>query len=153
MTHGYPEKDWSVEAAEEWLRQSVDEGATCPVCHQHAKVYKRTIHRTMARDLIKMWHHAGREWFRIPDVAPLGDNAKFAYWGILIKGEGVREDGSDRTGWWRFSEVGEAFVKGHILLHKYARVYDGRLLNLTGERIGIRECLGDKFNYDELMER
>lgn len=153
MTHGYPEKDWSVEAAEEWLRQSVDEGATCPVCHQHAKVYKRTIHRTMARDLIKMWKTTGLDWFRIPDIAPLGDNAKFAYWNILVPGDGVREDGSDRTGWWAFTRIGMDFVLGMSQVPKYARVYNGRLLNLTGDPVSIRDCLGDKFNYDELMER
>ncbi len=34
---------------------------------------------------------------------------------------------------------------------RHALIYDGRLLRLEGELVGIRDCLGDKFDYDELM--
>lgn len=30
-------------------------------------------------------------------------------------------------------------------------IYDGRCLSLTGDEVGIRDALGSRFNYDELM--
>lgn len=139
--------------AKAWMLEHVEEGADCLLCAQFAKVYKRKIHRTMARDLIRMWRHAGRQWFRLPDVAPNGDNAKFQYWGLIEPGGGVREDGSDRTGWWRFTEAGQDWVLGWTTVPKYARIYNGNCLGLVGDQVGIREALGNRFNYDELMSQ
>lgn len=146
-------EDMTLAQAKEWLLERIESGAECPCCTQFAKVYKRKIHRAMARDLILMWRYAGRNWFRLPDVAPNGDNAKFQHWGLIEPGSGVREDGSDRTGWWRFTDAGEYWVLGWTTVPKFARLYDGRSLGLIGDRVSIRDALGDKFDYDELMSQ
>ena len=48
-------------------------------------------------------------------------------------------------------ETGRSFVRGACGMPKYARVYDGRCLSLTGELRDIRTSLGKRFNYEELM--
>ncbi len=139
--------------AREILRSLVDDGHRCPCCTQFAKVYRRKLHATMARDLIRVYRTQGHRWFHLPTVHGKhpGDFAKLAHWG-LIEEEPLRHptDGS-RAGWWRVTFPGATFVNGWSRVPKYARIYDGRCLNLTGDPVGIRDCLGDRFNYDELM--
>ena len=84
-----------------------------------------------------------------------GDEAKTRYWGLLeAMPDAKREDGSTRTGWWRLTGRGADFVRGDLLVPKHARIYDGRLLGLddTAGVIGIRDALGSRFDYDELMD-
>jgi hypothetical protein len=46
-----------------------------------------------------------------------------------------------------------AFVLGESTVPKYAYVYDGRLLKLDGgEYVTIRDALGTKFHYRDLMD-
>jgi len=141
------------------LRTLVDEGERCPCCTQLAKVYKRKIHSTMARELIHFWRRAGIDWFDLPVLAGeisgkrrayTGDSAKLRYWGLLQENDTRREDGG-RAGWWRVTDKGAAFVRDALLVPKYARIYDGRCLGLDGDPVSIRDSLGDKFRYDDLM--
>jgi len=139
--------------ARDELRTLVDEGHRCPLCTQFAKVYKRTIHSTMAVELIRFYRAAGREPFDLPSLTTKrsGDPAKLRYWGLLRALDGERDDGSDRVGIWQVTELGERFVLGRASVPKYARVYDGRCLGLHGKPVTIRECLGERFDYRELM--
>jgi hypothetical protein len=146
--------DMTLGEARAVLRYLVDEGHSCPLCTQFAKVYRRKIHATMAVELIRCWRGGGwsLDWFHLPTVNYRGgDVAKCKYWGLIEEDASVREDGSSRTGWWRFTSSGEAYVLGAARVRKYARVYDGRCLGFTGESVSIRDALGSRFSYDELM--
>ena len=150
------EDDETLGAAREWLRHRVDEGAICPCCTQFAKVYRRRIHHTMARDLVILHQAVGSEWSHVADVIAQngrtfgGDFGKLTYWGLTEELQEKREDGG-RAGWWRITPLGHRFVLREVRVPKYARVYDGRCLSLTGEPVSITDALGDKFDYDELM--
>lgn len=143
------------------LRMLVDEGHTCPCCTQFAKVYKRTIHSSMAQALIRIYRtgHITRdsynEWVVVADVLThrqVADVAKLAYWELIQpEPEAQRRDGSKRVGRWRVTSRGLYFVTGQASVPKYARVYDGRVLGWTGEGVTIVDCLGKKFDYRELM--
>lgn len=134
--------------AKEWLRRRVEDGAKCPLCDQFSKVYKRKINSGMARALISMYRQCGTEWFHLPSVRTWTsrDEAALAYFG-LIEQAGV----GFAQGTWRVTPLGELFAKGQVRVHKYARVYDGRLLGLQGDLVDIKDALGDKFDYEELM--
>jgi len=101
-------------------------------------------------------------YFHVPDylssVCKLGpttrggDWAKLTAWGLIEEQEGKREDGSSRTGFYRITDKGRAFVKGAIPLPKHALFYDGTVLRLdASELIFIKDALGKKFSYEELM--
>ena len=140
----------------EWLIERRDQGEQCPCCGQFAKVYRRKIHSTMARDLTQLWRAASYEWTHVPTALgshgrSVGDLAKMAYWGLMEEMPAVREDGSSRSGWWRITNSGGKYVRGELYVSKYALVYDGKVLSLEGEQVGIRDALGTKFNYDDLM--
>jgi hypothetical protein len=147
----YPEM--TLKDAQDVLRELLDEGAKCPCCTQFAKVYRRKIHATAASKLIAMYRSAGREWFHALTVAGAHspDAVKARYWGLLEEDQATREDGSKRTGWWRFTDKGVAWVKNETAVPKYAHLYDGRCLRLSGDNVTIRDALGSKFNYNELM--
>lgn len=134
--------------AKEWLRRRVEDGEKCPCCGQFSKVYKRKINSGMARALISMYKQSTLEWFHLPSVRTWTsrDEAALAYFG-LIEQAGV----GFAQGTWRVTELGQLFVLGRIRVHKYARVYDGRLLGLQGDLVDIKDALGDKFDYEELM--
>ncbi len=141
----------TIAAGKAWLRARLDDGSNCPLCGQHAKVYKRKVNSGMARSLIHIYRIGGRGWVHVRAIgAQSREEGKLAYWGLLEEQTGVGLHGG-RAGYWRVTEKGEKFLKGHILIAKYARVYNGRVLGFEGPDVGIKDALGTKFNYEDLM--
>jgi hypothetical protein len=143
------------EPLRQWLRSHVDQGVHCPACDQYAKVYQRPLHAGVGRVLIAMYYEDGdpEGYVYIPSLRGIelgGDTAKARYWGLIEEKPDLRKDGG-RAGWWRLTALGRSFVRGTVSIPKYARIYDGRCLTLTGQQVTIREVLGNKFDYDELM--
>lgn len=147
--------DMTVGEAKELLRGLLDDGERCPCCTQRAQVYKRSIHSSMARGLIKLYrrppHTDFHEIALFMEHRELADFAKLAYWDLVLEQPSVRADGSTRTGFWQITPLGAAFVEGTEAVAKYARIYDGRCLGLTGPGVTIKDALGTRFNYAELM--
>ena len=56
----------TIAEAQDELFENLKEGAICPVCDRLAKIYKRTIHATMAKELISIYKIAGHDWFYLP---------------------------------------------------------------------------------------
>lgn len=150
----------------EYVKDGREEGITCPCCQQFAKVYKRTIHSAMARSAIDLFHRGAYEgnpagWgCKIPgcyvhltrEGNPGGDEAKLRYWGLLE--ERVAEPEHGRTsGFWRLTKRGVHFVRDAVVVPKYALIYNGDCLGHEEPLIGIRQALGSKFDYEELMTR
>jgi hypothetical protein len=145
----------TLEEAQEWLRSRVDAGATCPCCSQHAKVYKRKVTSGMAQALIIMYRTHQRSWFYLPDLARQWrgrDEANLRFFDLIEEATERRPDGGHK-GWWRVTRKGEAFVQGTATVPKYARIYNGRRLSFdrTEPQVSIRDALGTKFSYDDLM--
>lgn len=147
--------DMTLGEARDLLRKLVDEGHKCPCCTQFAKVYRRTIHAAMARDLIASYRMYGSGVFfdltTVTGKRGTGDFTKLRYWGLVEQEEGHREDGSTRVGRWRITPAGEAWLYARTTVTKYARLYDGRCLSLVGDQVNIKDALGKKFDYTELM--
>lgn len=150
----------------DWLRTQVENGATCPCCKQFAKVYKRKLTHATARTMITLWHHAeGRDYVYLPglfntmspsrprpqDAAGAGDAVKGRWWKLMEQKPAERPDGSPRVGWWRLTDLGRDFVQERANVPKFAHLYSGRCLRLTGPPWSIRDALTTKFDYDALM--
>lgn len=155
MTEPYPDGDWSLRDAQNWLRDQVDDGARCPCCTQYAKVYRRKINSGMARALVEMYVKARNDWIHKPTAlsglgAAARDESLLRYWGLIEESSEEREDGG-RAGWWRVTELGSDWLHARVTVPKYARVYDGRCLGLTGEPCTAAEALGARFDLRELM--
>ena len=166
-------KTSTLEEAQDWLRKRLDEGAKCPCCKQHAKIYKRKLNSGMAASLIafaKVTQQTQPKdgWLKVPDdfvqttklVTVLANREynKLKHWGLL---EGQTPDQSleadtPYSGMWRITELGLKFVRGDAKVARHVYLYDNRQMKgpTTGtvEEIDIKQALGDKFNYVELME-
>jgi hypothetical protein len=143
----------SLGEARDQLRTMVEHGHECPCCHQLAKVYKRRINAGMAWGLIRMYRVSAHDWVHVPDLnLPGGDMVKLRYWGLIENPPGERrDDGSPRSGKWRFTELGRQWVRGKATVPERARIYDEECLRLFGRQISIHDALGTKFDYRELM--
>lgn len=148
----------SLREAREKLLVDRWEGVSCPCCGQMAKVYRRKINSSMARGLIAAYRENGLTFGWLQDVRRMQgetdnrEESKLRYWGLMEEEPERRPDGG-RSGWWRVTSEGEAFVRGQIRVPKYAFLYDGFCLRLDhGEMVTISDALGTPFNYDDLMK-
>lgn len=128
----------------------------CPTCGRHAQIYKRTLHHSVAMQLIQL-HKLGGDWqyvhasaLILKNQAGSGDLGKAKYWG-LIEQMHHESDKTKSSGYWKLTQQGVAFVKGVLTIRKYARVFDDELIDLTGDHVTIEQCLGERYSYEELM--
>lgn len=137
----------------DWLEKNANTpaGAECPSCGQLAKIYTRKLNKQMTRVLIAMYRQHGQDWCRFTElgVPARADEAKLAYWGLIESEEGIRDDGSNRVGVWRVTDKGVDFISKLRKVPRYAVTYDGALLRLEGDPIGVDEATG--FHYDQMM--
>jgi hypothetical protein len=118
----------------------------------------------MTRVLIALHRHQpAEEWVHVQKflakarfpaaIAASGDYAKLRYWGFIEQQKGEREDGSSRNGFWRITGVGREFVEGKTRVPGHALVFADRVLRLDpDQQVDVRDALGKKFRYDELMQ-
>jgi len=142
--------------AKEWLLGQIESGqiVRCPCCTQDAKMYQRAITSEGARVLIDMYQTDRQDWVHAASMKSYkgGDAVKPRYWGLIEKMEGTRPDGSTRNGYWRLTDLGRRFVEGTYSPPAWVWTYDEELVaGPSGPPRGIREAVGRKFNYEDLM--
>lgn len=128
-------------------------GVNCPCCGQFAKEYRRALNSGMAKALVSMYQadpYLG--WLHKPTVlrgvgSSARDESLLRFWGLLEESTEPRGDGG-RSGWWRVTYSGKAFVKGWLLVPSHVRIYNGRSLGLEGDLISIKDVL--PFDLQEL---
>ena len=129
----------------------------CPCCGRYTQVYKRCLHHTVALQLIMLHNKGGANNFvhcrelLTENMSGAGDFTKAKYWG-LIQEAPIDEEGKKSTGYWKLTPTGEAFVKAEIPIRKTLLIYDDKVIGDQDGVVYINECLGNKFNYFELME-
>jgi hypothetical protein len=146
--------------ARDELRELVERGHECPCCRQFAKIYRRKLPVATCRVMIELYRLGAWDEYvyllnvldEMTGIAHQGGYVTMAHWWRLMEQQpGEREDGSDHVGWWRLTPLGVQFVRGEATVPKYARLYDGRRMGLSGEPVTISDCLGHRFDYGELM--
>ena len=153
----------TLEDAKEVIRASFKSGGTgCPCCGQFVKLYRRKITSSMAQGLISVYHYFKRpdaaEWLQVPSFLKsstlCGDFSKLRYWDLvepMPKQE--RPDGSKRAGYYRITEAGIAYAEG-ATIDQYRYEYNGHRRTIDDPDLtqhSIKDALGSKFNYAELM--
>jgi len=139
-------------------------GVICPCCLQLVKLYEREITVSMAYVAILLHRHfvESQAWLHVPEYLSNlskigsavrgGDWAKLRYWGLIEeKPEDKRKDGSRRSGYYKMTERGHQFVKGEIKVPRSILLYNEHFLGYGKGEVGIRDCLGKEFDYDDLM--
>jgi hypothetical protein len=159
---GTPPSDSStLEEARRWVLAKRAKGVGCPCCGQFAKIYKRKLNSFMAYALvlIERYFQTARvdEWLHVPSFLIKNscsdrECAKLVYWDLITPHYAEREDGGKHAGYYRITQRGRDFVRSKITLPRYVYLYNGELLGFSDDgEISIRDALGDKFRYSELM--
>lgn len=129
--------------------------ARCPCCERFAKTYKRKLYSTMAYQLIKLRKLSKEDsWVHISQISTRvgpGDFTKLRYWGLVISKPNEDDPTKKESGYWKITEKGRLFVEDKLSIKKYAVILFDDVINYSGSEITIKECLGSKFNYEELM--
>lgn len=150
----------TVNEAKVWLRENFDKGECCPVCNQFVKLYRRNLNSAMAYSLIlldRYFRTSSDEWVHAPSYlrsmkARDRDLGYLKFWGVIEEKPCEREDGGKHAGFYRITEDGKRFVAGTTRLPKYIFLYNRELIQRPSPKtVDIREALGTKFNYNELM--
>jgi len=158
----------TIDAAKEWLRNHTAKGGECPCCRQRVQFYNRPLTSSMAYVLILIdrYCRSHTDWLHVPshlsslgvgEAARGGDWAKMVHWGLITREPGgVRRDKSSRTGFWRTTDLGHAFVAGTASVRKHVLMYNKKPLPKEEQDpnpplVSIRDSLGNRFDYEKLM--
>ena len=146
----------TIAEAKQYLKDNYVEGVRCPCCDQLVKKYSRKITSTMARSLISLYHESTSTYspIHITNIKFVqgGEFAQMRRWGLIA--EAKNETTTKRTsGLWYITQKGKDFVNGRIQVPMYCDTYNGKTLGFSRETTTIKQALGNKFDYMELMGR
>lgn len=152
----------TVEQAKEHLRGKLEEGATCPCCHQHVQMYRRPITSSMAYALVLFYLadkpadgyiHVEEYLKRQKCAASIrGDFSKLRFWKLVEPKDGAKADGNPSNGFYRITDKGKLFVENKIEVPRHVFLYNNKAYSFSEEVIGIQKTLRDRFSYDKLMK-
>ncbi len=136
-------------------------GLWCPCCGGVMAEYDRPFNSLMARCVIAFtrwdreepgaWHRIERFALELNKGKQPGDHGKLIPYGLLEKPDAERDDGSPKVGLYRITEKGKLFARGRETVPQRCVIYMNQVLRIYGKQVTIRECLGKKFNYRELI--
>jgi hypothetical protein len=155
MTLLPPDPTTPLAEAKVWLLERLAEGVRCPCCTQYAKEYVRRLNAGMAEALVRMYRTHGTDWQdkteTLRGVGPAArDESLLRHWGLLQEYGERREDGG-HAWWWRVTALGEQFVLGRVTVPSHVRLYDNHYMGTQGGQVQIVDCLGQRFDFAELM--
>lgn len=133
-------------------------GTRCPCCDQFVKIYRRQISSTMARQLMHVAKNYAFEDFQIGVVKDHGppsgvsDFSKLSYWGLIEPVKKSVLDKGKTSGKWRITNDGRLFANKMSSVQQYAMLYNGKVIDRDGPMVDIVQCLGEHFDYDEIMK-
>lgn len=140
-----------------WLRQQKNMQGMCSCCGRFAKIYRRRLHATLARQLIDFYQIGGGDRYLHSSVIARGSgNSDFTiakHWGLIYPDTGQQPLPEKKSaGRWRLSSEGIKFVLNGNSIAKYAYIYQDEVIGFSDETVTISQCLKEKgFDYNELM--
>ena len=155
--------------AKQFLRANFEQGCECPACGQYVRLYKRKLNSGMAIFIIGLYKlmkkdlkryssprhhnnfHSNKDVFDVMNIKVTSlDYSVIRHFGLI---EARMSDDSKRdSGYWRLTEEGIHFASGSDFSPKYVYLYNNKRQGVSDEKITIKEALGDKFDYEELMK-
>lgn len=135
-----------------------DKGFKCSCCGQFVKTYHRKLNSSMVQVLILIYRSGKLDYFHVENFLKSlnkgdlrADFHKLRYWGLIKKKVEQREDGSARNGFYRITPAGIMFVEGKITVRGTILIFNNEFQGFEGENINIYQALGNKFDYNQLM--
>ena len=147
------------EAREAWKEAIWAEGMVCPCCDRWGKVHKRKLNRGIIRCLIylyEQWQRGVNDWIHVPKKGPRhvlnsAEIGKLELWGLGWNKPNKDDPKKKHTGYWMIQPRGIAFIEGRMKVPSHAYVYNKEALKFTDKKVDPSWCLGEPFDYRELM--
>jgi hypothetical protein len=134
-----------------------DKGFCCDKCKSYVKRYTRNFNSNMAVALIALYKHGAKGFVKVEDLllrngySRCGDFSYLRFYKFIEPQGGKREDGCKRTGYYRLTSQGILFVEGKMTAKSKFMILHNEFQGFAGEDITIKDALGSKFSYSELM--
>lgn len=157
----FPEYDTMLvaDAREEVLR-AVEDGDTvsCPCCQQGAAPWPRTMYVSVVKALIRLYRLSkGRPgiYFHVQNDLHSnagGDFSKLTLGHGLTRVKNVRTADENAMGMYCLTAKGKLFIERKVSLPKYLVFYNGEIVGRPAlPKVGVEDCLGKEFSYQELL--
>ncbi len=146
--------------SQEYNREHWEKGCKCLSCGQLVKLYKRKLNSGMAFGLIaayKMSQEKNGQYYHINELLKKGiassqlEIPRLQYWGLMANMPNEDDPTKSHSGFWRITDKGKEFVERKIKVQKHILIYNSVIVGFSDEETTIDEALGNKFNYEELM--
>ncbi len=141
------------------MSKDINAGYVCDYCGSFVKRYRRSFNANMAICLILLYRFNINGFIKVEDflikngMKRCGDFSYLVHYRLLEKQQGKRTDGSSRNGYYRITSLGLMFVEGKVKVPAKFFILHNTLQGFDGGDIDIRQALGKKFSFDELMDR
>ena len=151
----------SILEGKQHLKAHYKKGVDCPCCGQFVKAYRRKIDSGVALFLVKLGRLTKEgEYLHAEKVLKaLGKSTKSMNYSIARYWELIEKEPIDKSntkkkssGNWRLTDKGWAFIENRVKPFKYVITYNSKKIDYEFDKVvSIVECLGDHYNYAELM--
>ncbi len=154
----------TLEEARAFVRANQRSGTKCPCCDQYVKLYRRTLNGTMLYALSIIYRYGGSDWLHVPSFLSReatgqmavavrgGDWAKLKYWRFIEEKDIIRDDGSNRSGYWRITDDGVAFLREEFTTPSAVFIYNDKLVGFDEQKfVSAGDIKHKHFNFRELM--
>jgi hypothetical protein len=132
-------------------------GFFCSCCGGYVKIYRRSFNSNMALCLIALYRNTNGEFVKVENFLTkhgyqrCGDFSYLRHYGFIEAQKSKREDNSPRNGFYRLTGLGRLFVEAKEKAKEKFLIQNNKLLGFEGEEINIYQALGNKFDYNQLM--
>jgi hypothetical protein len=146
-------KDGTLKEAKDFLNANWKVGVDCPCCKQLVKLYPTTFSSNMAIFLISLvrLYEKNKVPIHYKDCKFSSRNyPHLAKWNLMVT---EKSDAADKktSGYWTPTQLGIDFANNKCLLKSKAYLYNNTIFGFGGDDINIEQALGNKFNYQKLM--
>jgi hypothetical protein len=133
-------------------------GYTCDCCGLFVKSYRRSFNSNMGIAILTLYKYGEGKYQHMEELLQskglkrCGDFSYLRFYGLIEKLEAKRNDGSSRNGKYKITGRGTAFAECKLTVQKHFIIFNNTLEGFSGEEITVKDALGEKFNYEQLMQ-
>lgn len=146
------------EARKIWRTAIEHDGGYCGVCGRWGKIYARKINQTMARALLWLCDAQKNEagWVDVPNTGPQwlvrsNQLPTLRWWELVERMPNLGVNKTKFSGMWRPTVQGYDFANGVLSVPHKVFTYNGDVEAYGPEKVYIKQCLGDNFDYDTVL--
>lgn len=153
----------TLKEAKQVLRENWKKGIDCPCCGQFVHLTRVSFHSSMAKVLILLYKYGAKyqnaegyihiENFLVEQGSKIkGVHSKLELWGMLERQPNTDDPTKKHSGYWKLTKKGIDFVEELITVPYATFTYNKKQYGFdNAKQIGLREALGTKFNYGEIL--